>query len=80
MREGKMAKQLLIAVQRRQERLVDLFILRGAAADASDLGGWSPLHYAVEWGSMAVVKSLCDAGADKDKAMQDDTTPLYIAS
>ena len=39
----------------------------------------TPLHHAARQGNLAAVKSLLDAGANKDKAAFDSTTPLAIA-
>ena len=41
---------------------------------------WTALIAAAVHGHSAVVRCLCEAGADKDKAMHDGTTPLFMAS
>lgn len=43
------------------------------------MGGLTPLHHAARQGNLAAIKSLLAAGANKDKASFDSTTPLAIA-
>jgi len=51
----------------------------GASANASDQSG-SILHYACQYGALALVKLLLAQGANKEALTQEDATPLYIAA
>ena len=42
--------------------------------------GCTALEWASVEGHLEVVRLLCEAGADKDKAEQEGATPLFIAS
>ena len=54
-------------------------LARGAAVDAADVDGVTPLFSACEGGHLEVVRELLAWGAAADAADEDGTTPLRIA-
>ena len=57
-------------------KIIDLFIKKGADVNAKgDLG--TPLHYAVNWGTLETVLFLIHAGADIDAKNHSGLTPLH---
>ena len=52
----------------------------GAAPDARDKDGKSPLHFATDNGSAEAVTALLDAGADLDARAVNGMTPLHFAA
>lgn len=51
-------------------------LAKGANADARDLFGWTPLHYAVAEGQTGVVQLLADSGCDVKGRDGEDCPPL----
>jgi len=63
-----------------QRRLIDLLVSAGAAVDASDRGGATPLHRAVRARSPAAVAALLSACANPRAATSKaGSTPLHLA-
>ncbi|CUG84737.1 ankyrin repeat protein, putative [Bodo saltans] len=48
--------------------------------DASDVGGWAPLHYASDQGHAAIVLILVDDGANVNARDDMKKTPLHLAA
>lgn len=61
-------------------RVAALLVDRGAAVDASNRDGVTPLHQAVRARNLAVVEVLLDRGANPNAADKRGSTPLHRAS
>jgi len=48
--------------------------------NAKDAVGWTPLHWAVEYGNRAVAVLLISRGADLNTGARDGMTPLHLAA
>lgn len=46
------------------------------SVDWRDRSGWTPLHYAANWGDAAAIRALIEAGADADARNNGGQTPL----
>ncbi|CEM05276.1 unnamed protein product [Vitrella brassicaformis CCMP3155] len=70
--------------QRFIEIYLDLLVNNGADLRAVDNDGWTPLHFAADWGSHCVAASLCRrlAAADVNRGLPNDPTytPLTRAA
>jgi len=53
--------------------------ISGEDADARDVFGWSPLHYAVVRGNDVVIQTLFRIGVDPNSTDQREWTPLHYA-
>jgi ankyrin repeat protein len=73
------APALVIAVMRRDARLVDELLAGGAEVDAPDADGRTALMHAVERGANGIVVSLLCAGADKDRKAVDGSSAHTLA-
>ena len=63
-----------------QEAVAKLLLDKGAAIEAKDKDGGTPLYIASRYGHEAVAKLLLDNGATIEAKDKDGGTPLYIAS
>jgi ankyrin repeat protein len=70
---------LMLAAQKDNKNLVELFLNHGASTEATDLRDNTALHYSVSEGHIDSTKMLLKRGADPDVANQQFHTPLYIA-
>jgi hypothetical protein len=61
-------------------QLVSLLASAGAALDAANDDGLSPLHWACATGQITVVQALLQAGALPNVANPDGITPLHVAA
>ena len=57
-----------------------LLLEAGAARDARDTEGWTPLLFAALRGHVRSVASLLESRAELDLATTDGATPLFIAA
>ena len=64
----------------RQFSSIDLLLKNGANPNASDITGWTPLHYASKYSSPAIVEALLRSGANPNVKDIDNLTPLHIVS
>ena len=60
--------------------IVKLLLEKGAAVDAADGDGETPLHWALDNGHVEVVRLLLEKGAAVDAADRDGQTPLSAAA
>ena len=58
--------------------IVNSLLDAGADIEARDLGGETPLHFAVESGNPETVKALLNAGADREARNTDGMTPNQL--
>ena len=58
---------------------VELLLSKGAEVDAKDVYERTPLHYAVQQGSMGVIEMLLSKGAEVNARDNDGGTPLHYA-
>ena len=56
-----------------------MLLSSGANPNARDEDGATPLHLAVDRGSLDIVVLLIDFGSNVNVADEDGTTPLYIS-
>ncbi|KAL7806694.1 ankyrin repeat-containing domain protein [Trichoderma aethiopicum] len=63
----------------RSKSLTEKLLEHGAAIDAKDIEGYTPLYLAATDGTTEVVALLIDKGADVGKAAKDRRTPLHMA-
>ena len=63
-----------------EDRIVDLLVAKGAAVDAIDSRGNSPIHYAARFGFDHLITSLLRRGAEINPKGYLDFTPLFIAA
>ena len=70
------------AVMRRYnyEKTVELLIANGADVNAKEDGGWTPLHYAAEFGRKEVAELLIANDADVNAKGDEKKTPLDMLS
>ncbi|WP_041581415.1 ankyrin repeat domain-containing protein [Wolbachia endosymbiont of Drosophila simulans] len=54
-------------------------VKQGIVINAKNTDGWTPLHYAVNNGSMGVTNTLLMNGADVTQVTNKGNTPLHIA-
>mmetsp|Transcript_34178 Transcript_34178/g.51585 ORF Transcript_34178/g.51585 Transcript_34178/m.51585 type:complete len:491 (-) Transcript_34178:94-1566(-) len=73
-------KELLEASEIGQKDMVEELLDRGAAVDAKNNYGWTPLYEASGSGHKDVVEVLLDRGAAVDAKDDDGCTPLHAAS
>jgi ankyrin repeat protein len=59
--------------------MVRLLLNHGAQIDIPSLTGEYPHHLAAQNGHLAILKMLCEAGADPDQGRNDGVTPLQMA-
>jgi ankyrin repeat protein len=91
-RDEKMGWSLLhYAAEDSNPEVIKLLAIRGANINATDVGGWTPLHYAVDIDmdsssrngrrakELPTVQALIDAGASENIKGTDGTTPRDIA-
>ena len=52
----------------------------GAEVTATTNKGWTPLHYAAEYGNTEIAQALITAGADVDAKNKWGSTPLQLTS
>jgi ankyrin repeat protein len=71
------ARALPAAVMMNNIKAVELFLKRGASVNLLDVGGNTPLHYAVEDGQIQMIKLLLGHGANIDAKNELDETPLH---
>ncbi|RDW63420.1 hypothetical protein BP6252_10965 [Coleophoma cylindrospora] len=71
---------LLEAAERGDPKTVRMLLRKGAAADARNHLGRSPVHLSALAGSRAVVELLLDVGADRDTKDSSGLTPLALAA
>ena len=58
-------------------------LARGADANARNLRGYTPLHFAAKAATLSrerLVRALLDAGADRNRAAGDGNTPVHLAA
>ena len=60
-------------------QIADVLLKHGADVNASQSGGWTPLHEAASRGDNDMVKLLIQYGADKQVRNEDGITPLDMA-
>ena len=58
--------------------IVNALLDAGADIEARDLGGETPLRFAVESGNPETVKALLNAGADREARNTDGMTPNQL--
>lgn len=61
-------------------QVLRLLLRRGAAADAADEAGWTPLMLAVRGGRLPAVEALLDAGADAAAQNSAGATAAHLAA
>ena len=72
---------LIAAVSQNKLDAVKLLVKRGADVNLVDRAGWSPLHFAVYFGTdTAVIDALIAGGAKLNAQNDRGITPLYFAS
>lgn len=72
---------LIAAVSQNRLDAVKLLLARGADVQLVDRAGWSPLHFAVYFGTdTAILDALIAKGAKVDAQNDRGITPLYFAS
>jgi hypothetical protein len=78
---GARTTALFEAVRRQQREVVDALLRDGAAVDATNHSGMTPLHLAAGFDSdTAIVLRLIDAGANLEAADNSGMTPLLVAA
>lgn len=60
--------------------IAEFLIQNGADPNVKDSHGWTPLHRAVLWEHIQIVKLLLRSNADPNAADEDGFTPLHIAA
>ncbi|MCG8340703.1 MAG: ankyrin repeat domain-containing protein, partial [Cytophagales bacterium] len=73
-------KLLLKAASQGDIEQVKLLLSQGAAINATDKDGWTPLHWAAKNGHQAVVAYLKERGADINATCKYGGTPLHWAA
>ena len=68
------------AARRGDAEAIARFLAQGVSIQATDDGGFSPLHCAAEEGQPAVARLLLSKGADVDAGDKDGFTPLVYAA
>ena len=59
---------------------VNQHLATGADVNAKTEFGWTPLHFATEWGQKEVAELLIAKGADVNAKDEDRNTPLHLAA
>jgi len=67
---------LMLAIERKKEDIVDLFIKYHANVNVADNFGRTPLMYAAKYGEERILQTLLKAGAQPDEADQWGATAL----
>lgn len=70
---------LYLAMGNAHPSITKLLLSNGADPHAMDHHGRGPLHYAVDWQNVEIVKLLLEVGADVNKRCKCDMTVLHIA-
>lgn len=73
-------RALLEAAKLGQVSAVRALLAQGAAVDATDRRGFTPLMWAAAGGSLDVVRLLLDGGANPDRRAGDGTTALMLVA
>lgn len=71
---------LMVACERKQDKVADYLLSRGADPRLQDNGGRTALHFAAAAGDGAIVRQLKAKGADPDAKDADGRTPLFEAA
>lgn len=67
------------AARRQDAALVRALLTEGVSVDATQLGGYTALHWAAQWDDDAIADMLIANGADVNAADQYGVTPLALA-
>jgi ankyrin repeat protein len=59
--------------------VVSLLLQHGADIDATNNSGETPLHRAVYWGKVEVVRALLENGANVEAKNNEGQTPIQVA-
>ncbi|NMG14858.1 ankyrin repeat domain-containing protein [Aromatoleum bremense] len=78
-RDAEGCSALFHAVYRRQWKVVDALLARGASIDLPDFRGWTPLFWAAFNGHADIVMFLISRGADPDVRTAEGEWPLFWA-
>lgn len=77
---GQRTTELIEAVKRQDIDGIQKLLERGADVNAcEDIGGWTPLHNAVQCGRVDIVELLLRHGADPHPRKKNGATPFIIA-
>lgn len=71
---------ILISTDKAPEELIQLLVQKGANLNVQNDTGGTPLHLAVFWGHLNVVKTIVTAGARLDIKNSNGRTPLDLAA
>ncbi|MCG8340563.1 MAG: ankyrin repeat domain-containing protein [Cytophagales bacterium] len=77
---GSKEEKLLEAAEKGDRGKVDSLLAQGAAINAKDNAGFTPLHWAAKKGHQEVVTQLLEAGAEINAKDQQGWTPLHWAA
>ena len=77
---SKMTPLHIMACHAEREKIIKLLIFRGAEVNALDDYGFTPLHYAAEYGMEQNIEILIKHGANTKTASYKGYTPLHLAA